>query len=236
MWIQESGSGHEQRIIPDGCADLIWINGELELAGPDTGARLVSLPPGTAVAGVRTRPGAAGLLLRGMPASEVLDHQVALPDLWGSRANALLDRLRTTATPLEAAEVLERLALDLLPRFERDRAVEAAVTALAGDRPPPVPDLADDLGLSERQLRRRVTAAVGYGPKTLAAVLRLRRALRLGAACGLADLAATAGYADQAHMTREFRRLAGLPPGALLPPGVITAPDRPTRSARAARA
>ncbi|GAA2776347.1 helix-turn-helix domain-containing protein [Saccharopolyspora taberi] len=216
VWTHESASGHEQRIIPDGCVDLIWIGGRLELAGPDSGPRLVDLPPGTAAGGVRMRPGAAGLLLGATPTSELLDDQVPLPEVWGSRATGLLDRLHATTTAPESALVLEDLALRLLPRFARDPAIDAAVAALAGLRPPPVPGLADALGLSERQLRRRFTAAVGYGPKTLAAVLRLRRALRLGAGGGLADLAAAAGYADQAHMTREFRRLAGLPPAALL--------------------
>ena len=64
-----------------------------------------------------------------------------------------------------------------------------------------------------------VGAAVGYGPKTLERVLRFRRFLDLAArepAAGLAGLAAAAGYADQAHLTRECGRLAGAPPGRLV--------------------
>ena len=75
------------------------------------------------------------------------------------------------------------------------------------------------LEVSERQLRRRCQAAIGYGPRTLMRVLRFRRFLaRLdaaGDAADLAGLAAEAGYADQAHLTRESTRLAGLPPAAL---------------------
>ena len=66
------------------------------------------------------------------------------------------------------------------------------------------------VGLGERQLRRRFASAVGYGPKTFARVIRFRAALGLvrgGAA--LAEAALAAGYADQAHMTREMRSLAG---------------------------
>ena len=78
-----------------------------------------------------------------------------------------------------------------------------------------VETLADDLGLSERQLRRRCHAAAGYGPKTLQRVLRFRRFL--AAAHGdLARAALDAGYADQSHLTRECTRLAGRPPAALL--------------------
>jgi AraC-like DNA-binding protein len=78
--------------------------------------------------------------------------------------------------------------------------------------------LAADLGLSDRQLRRRFDTAVGYGPKVLARILRLRRLLRLAAATppDLARLAAEAGYADQSHMSRDCRHLAGRTPGALL--------------------
>jgi transcriptional regulator GlxA family with amidase domain len=77
-------------------------------------------------------------------------------------------------------------------------------------------------GLSERQLRRRFDAAVGYGPKTLAGVLRLQRFLALTSAepsPDLARLALDAGYADQPHLTRECRRLTGLTPVVLVARG-----------------
>ena len=83
------------------------------------------------------------------------------------------------------------------------------------------------VGLSLRQLRRRCHAAVGYGPKTLQRVLRFRLFVSLidalshdlagpdPAGLDLAGLAARAGYADQAHLTRECGSLAGLTPAAL---------------------
>jgi transcriptional regulator GlxA family with amidase domain len=94
--------------------------------------------------------------------------------------------------------------------------------ALRAARPrAPVEALADGLGVGERQLRRRFVDAVGYGPKTLQRVLRFQRFLALAGDGGddLAALAFAAGYADQAHLTRECRRLAGLPPAALLATG-----------------
>lgn len=76
---------------------------------------------------------------------------------------------------------------------------------------------ADALGLGVRQLHRRSLVAFGYGPKTLARVLRLRRALALtGDRVPFADIAARAGYADQAHLARDVRELAGMPLGELL--------------------
>jgi len=81
-------------------------------------------------------------------------------------------------------------------------------------------DVAAEVGLSLRQLRRRCHAVVGYGPKTLQRVLRFRRFVaRVDAhpdVLDLAAIAAEAGYADQAHLTRECARLAGLTPAALV--------------------
>ena len=91
-----------------------------------------------------------------------------------------------------------------------------------------VESLAGDLGLSERQLRRRVRAGVGYGPKTLQRVLRLRRFLR-GGDGDLGRAALDAGYSNQAHLTRECTRLTGLSPAQLR---AANSPARPAARAR----
>ena len=63
VWSQVIGAGettHRHRVLPDGCADLVWI-GEAPavVAGPATGPVIVPLAPRTIVVGVRLRPGAA---------------------------------------------------------------------------------------------------------------------------------------------------------------------------------
>ncbi|GAA1402286.1 hypothetical protein GCM10009639_45570 [Kitasatospora putterlickiae] len=141
------------------------------------------------------------------------------------------ERLAGARGPREAAAELDAFAAALVPGWEPDRAVERAVAALGRARGARLPELAAELGLSERQLRRRVTDAVGYSPKTLHAVLRFQRALTrarggdgdgggdrggAGGGPGLAEVAQWAGYADQAHLTREVRRWAGVPPTVLL--------------------
>jgi methylphosphotriester-DNA--protein-cysteine methyltransferase len=115
---------------------------------------------------------------------------------------------------MEPAEVVARFMSAALGR-QADPLVAAAAPRLGQQD---VRALARDLGVSERQLRRRFHAAAGYGPKTLARVLRFRRfvdAIDRGRA-DLAVLAFDAGYADQAHLTRETTRLAGLPPAAFM--------------------
>jgi AraC-like DNA-binding protein len=79
--------------------------------------------------------------------------------------------------------------------------------------------LAAHMGMSERTLRRLCLDAFGYGFKTLNRVLRFQRFMGLGTQSfkgSLAEVAARAGYADQAHMTREVQRMSGISPGQLV--------------------
>jgi AraC-like DNA-binding protein len=219
VWVRDRESAARvHRIVPDGCADVVWIEGVgLRVAGPATGPVLSEIPRGAVATGVRFRVGAAGSAL-GVPARELLDRTVALEDVWGREAAPLAERLRAAATPDEAAATLTAAVAKRLPPPDAlDRLVRAAAGRAAAPRAP-VEALGADLGVGERQLRRRFHHAVGYGPKTLQRVLRFQRFLRLAAHCDddLAALAFAAGYADQAHLTRECTRLAGLPPAALL--------------------
>jgi AraC-like DNA-binding protein len=204
-WEQVTAIASEQRVVPDACVDLIWSGERLTIAGPDTRARLVPLAPGARLVGVRLRPGVAGAVL-GLPASELRDVAPDAADVLGRYpAEALLDSLRTGEDPHALLlGAVEHRAVGL------DPLVRAAVAAL--DRPHVrVGTVAADLGLSARQLQRRVADAVGYGPKTLARVLRFRR-LQALAPAPLVERALEAGYADQAHMTAEVTELAGIPP------------------------
>jgi transcriptional regulator GlxA family with amidase domain len=101
-----------------------------------------------------------------------------------------------------------------------DQAVEAAVARLVADRGQTrLAALATTAELSEGQLERRFRSAVGIGPKTLARLVRFQEVYRrLGdkAPAGWAEIALDCGYFDQAHLLRDFRELAGSPPGRLL--------------------
>jgi AraC-like DNA-binding protein len=219
-WIrqaEEQEASDSVLVLPDGCVDLIWREGELVLAGLDRTARPSPVTAGERILGLRLRPGVAGAVL-GMPASEVLDVHVRLEELLGREASELAERLGESEADEEAFGVLER-AIGSRIAEAPDPLVLAATRRLGfpGSR---VDQLAESLGISDRQLRRRFHRAVGYGPKTLDRVLRFRRLVaQAGAvAAGESDLARVAadlGYADQAHMTRDCLRLSGMTPGSL---------------------
>jgi AraC-like DNA-binding protein len=214
LWTSVVDDGPPTLVLPDGCVDLIWLRGDVTMiAGPDTGPAPADLPAGTMLVGVRLRPGAGGPAL-GIPLTELVDQRVALADVRPELAR----RLPGDLSPGQALSRLIDLTGGLAADGPPDTLVSHAARRLtaAGER---TDELARELGVSERQFRRRCQDAVGYGPKTLQRVLRFRRFVtRLDAAderLDLALVAAETGFADQAHLTRESVRLAGLPPTAL---------------------
>ena len=215
LWVRR-GDGDTVRVFPDACTDIVWRSGHgAVVAGPDTHAWLSHTEPAETIVGARFFPGAGGAAL-GWPLGELRDRRVAIADL-GLAPDALDGALEPNRALDHIADTAFRLAAAGAP----DRTVQAAIVRLR-DPTQRVERLAEDLGLSERQLRRRFLTAVGYGPKTLQRILRLRRFLvRAGADAGrpplsLAEAAFDAGYADQAHLARECRALTELSAGELI--------------------
>ena len=217
-WADEARPG--LRVLPDGCIDIVWIGDEaLTVAGPDTAANVIGLPEGTLTVGVRFRPGRAPGFLKAR-ADELTNQSVELDALWGSDAAAIADALASTPSVEGKQAILEAA---LVERLEEVRQIDAEVDVaidVIGSAPSQarVGAISKELNISERQLRRRFENAVGYGPKTFGRVLRFRAFLSLVEDHGyaIADAAAEAGYADQAHLTRECNDLAGLPPAELI--------------------
>ncbi|MER7170272.1 helix-turn-helix domain-containing protein [Streptomyces mesophilus] len=205
------GPGGVYPVLPDGCMDLLWSEGRLLVAGPDTKAYRPQGGTGRSVTGIRFAPGTAPELL-GVPAHELLDRRVELAGLWpAARVRRLAGRVAAASDPRTGLEELARAAHSA----PADPALQYAVRRLGEGAA--VAEIADETGLGARALHRRSLAAFGYGPKALARILRLQRALAL-ARSGLppADTAAAAGYADQPHLARDVRDLAGMPLTALL--------------------
>lgn len=216
-WLREVPPDRPEplRVVPDGCTDLMWVDGELLVAGPDTGAQLTVPTAGSSYAAVRFAPGAGPAVL-GVPGPELRDGRVPLAALWpAGQVRQLADRL---AEAPDRVAVLQAAVLDRLRHAGPPDPVAMAVAARSSEGAG-VAATAEALGLSERQLHRRCLAAFGYGPKTLARILRFRRAMALArSGTGLAEVAFRAGYADQPHLAREVRALSGVPLRALLSP------------------
>ena len=202
---------HAGLVLPDACSDLIWEQGVgCHIAGPDTGPARPLTKVGTVIVGVRFRPCAGGRVLR-TPLSEITNQRVPLADLLRrAQLPPAARRLTGTLDPAAAANRVLEVTGALVAESAPDPAMTRAARAEA---------VAAEVGLSERQFRRRCRGAAGYGPKTLQRVLRFQRFVRLlDAAPAPPDLAAAAaqvGYADQAHLTRECCDLSGLTPANL---------------------
>jgi len=212
---------YEHRVLPDACIDIVLLPDQAPMVvGPWNVAFLARLSAGTCVTGARLHPGRASCLL-GIPASELLNQTIPIAAVKGAVQSTRLEEV--TEQP-DAATRRSALAHALSASLEDfvpvDHAVQAGIRWLSRHPQGRIGQLSRWIGISERQLHRRFSTAVGYGPKTFQTVLRFQRLLKAarerGAELSLADLAASIGYADQAHMTREVHRLADLRPTVLL--------------------
>lgn len=215
VWTRTSPGG-EYLILPDGSMDLLLMDDDLIVAGPDSVAWTGTARPGTRYAGLRFAPGDAPTFL-GVPANALLNERVPLSELWSrSRSRKLLDRVRSATDP---ATELDQAVAELMetPTDPLARQVVHHVRTNTLHAGRGVLGLARKLDISERQLHRRCLTAFGYGAKMLDRVLRMNAALdRARTGQALAEVAALSGYADQAHLTRDVKALTGLPPTTLL--------------------
>lgn len=219
-----TGSG---TVVPDGAVDLMWTPERVPfLAGPDVEPRPVELDPGTRVVAIRLRPGVAAAVL-GDGVDRAVGRQVPLDAVWTRAAvDRLDDELGRAGSALvvepgrsamgerraEAAALARAVAEWVSPEWRPDAAVVGAVAAIRAGRP------VEAQGLSDRQLRRRFTAAMGHGPALFRRIVRLDRFTDLldrHPERSLAELATGIGYFDEAHLGRDCRALLGTTPGRL---------------------
>jgi len=160
----------------------------------------------------------------GLPAAELAGIDVHGREVLGGFATHVHEQLRAATTWDERFAILDRALLSRL-READERAGASAEVSFAWRRliqsrgTVPVTELAAETGWSDRHLRTKFQAETGLAPKAAARVIRFDRARRslqrravAGEQLGLAELAASCGYFDQAHMDREFGLLAGCPP------------------------
>ena len=156
-------------------------------------------------------------VLLGLPAGELANTVVELGTLLGPVAGELIERLRSACTWTERFLELDAV----LARIATQRARPAPELGWAWQRLREtaggvgVQTLATEVGWSRRHLTDRFHQEYGLPPKVAARVLRFERAvgqMRSSARPRLADIAVRCGYADQAHLTREWQAIAGCTP------------------------
>jgi AraC-like DNA-binding protein len=236
VWIQRTGeAAYVQRHLPTGGVEIHFpvgdspiegspVGGRAQLVGPLTGPAIEVIPARTTIVGVRFHPGTAPPLPTVL--DELVDQRLGLAELWRSSADRLVEAMALAGTPERALVILQDHLLREFRSTVRDPLVGAVVQGLMPWQPVNIDTLATHLALSASQLRRRCLQAVGMSPKVLQRTLRFQGFLALvqaGAtstgrrgADGTAGLAIDAGYADQAHLSRECLRLTGLTPRRLL--------------------
>jgi len=166
--------------------------------------------------------------LLGRPMTELSNRVVAFEDLLGSAGAELIRRLRAAPDWESRFVLIDRF---LLRRLAGGQAVGEIAFALgrleASHGRIRIGALAGAMGVSRKRLIARFQAEVGLPPKTVARLYRFNRMIDLmgqGREAGLAELAAAAGYYDQAHFNRDFRDFARTTPGEYL----AALPGRPS--------
>lgn len=223
---------HGEHMLPSGQAQLIFAMHDraFSCAGPEQSGTVTwsgsclhgpqwrhyltaAKPPG-AVLGVSIRPGCAGAIL-GVPASELADRHLSLSSIWGAGAEELRERLMAATRPTQAFSLLE---CDLSARIDLQLLMHPAVAGALSSSwlPDRVGPIQRSTGFSPRHFIALFRASVGLTPKHYFRIRRFNevtRRLASRSSGGLTNMAADLGYSDQAHLTREFRELAGVTPG-----------------------
>ncbi|WP_218030139.1 helix-turn-helix domain-containing protein [Pseudonocardia hydrocarbonoxydans] len=220
VWSLPPGTVSRQRVLQYPVCLVVVADSYARLYGPRTGLSVTELAGDGWAVGAMLQP-AAGAPVWGRPVRELTDRFVDLAQAPGVDGPGLTTRIRDVmgadaASRLAAVAVLERELERLPPVEDEGRLVNAIVEYVEGDpQVRRVGQVCAKFDIRERTLQRLLARRLGLHPKWLIQRRRLQEAAaRLRAdAVDLAGVAAELGYADQAHLTRDFRTVTGLTPG-----------------------
>ncbi|GAA4605666.1 AraC-like DNA-binding protein [Actinoplanes octamycinicus] len=215
-WDLRGQAPYEQQVLPYPAVNMTFKPGRCRVAGVPRGRFTETLHDAGRVFGVRFHPGGFHPFLRA-PVSSITGRFLAIEDIFGTPGQALADAI--LAADDEAAVTAMNDFLAARAPDEPDPAAELAATVVARTAAEPgitrVDDLADAFDLTMRQLQRLFATYVGVSPKWVIRRHRLHEAAARAAAgtrLDLGALAAELGYSDQAHLTRDFAAMVGVPP------------------------
>lgn len=224
VWQVPNGEVYTQRVLQYPVCLLVVTADYARFYGPATGLAGTPLSGDGWAAGVMFEP-AAGALLTGGHVSQWTDTHAELAEVFGRRGEDLAAHIRTAMSSDPVAAQAQSAVVDgyhdflrrHLPVDEQGLLVNEVV-AHVEDNPEVtrVADVCAHFGIGERSLQRLIRHRVGLTPKWLVRRRRIQDAtwrLRTGATT-IAAVAADLGYADEAHLSRDFRRVTGMTPGA----------------------
>lgn len=234
LWTLESEtpSPQPEKILPDGCLELILNFGarfiqhldyttQLQphtfVAGQLTKPLFIAPTGAVQLIGIRFHPGGTTAFFR-LPMHELTDRVVEL-SAFASKFESLL-LLTCADLPLmhDKLVAVEKLLTQLLLEKTADtRVLQIAARIVSSGGMIPIDTLASDAAISSRQLERRFLAEIGVGPKLLSRILRFQQVFRAVDAneTSWPLVAVDCGYYDQAHLIRDFRQFAQQTPSVL---------------------
>jgi AraC-like DNA-binding protein len=218
-WLSLNNTSPVYAALPDGCVDLVLevtANGYRSwIYGSTTRPTAIPCRPDTHYLGIRFHPGQSRHFISAA-AQEITDGREDLRTLMQFPSERVAARIATEALFDELDETLIETLSRASPVESYIDSVVQHVDARRGDTR--IDDVAVRFGKSRRQMERVFLQTVGVPLKLFCMISRLRYAAELithPASRSLTGIAHDAGYSDQAHMTRDFTRLAGVSPGRL---------------------
>lgn len=219
-WLSLDNDCPMHAIVPDGSIDLVIRQGRTDASawvyGTTTSSMSTGLEQGAHYVGIRFKPGQGRHFLKAA-AKELTDHRESASGLLPFSIASLTENVGRPDIFGRIDAVLLAHAASVPPAPDR---IDAAVARIAAARGMlRIEQAAEIFGTGRRQFERVFLETVGIAPKLFSSIVRFHCAGRLllempAAPATLADIAHACGYADQSHMNRDFRRLAGMAPSA----------------------
>lgn len=222
----------KQRIVPDGCMEMIFHFGDLYQQFFEDGTHITQ--PRCFVFGQITSPleiaptGVSGIVAARFhpdgfipfslfPVQQMENKAIALNQLFGDDAMPLEQAVLNAATNEERIQIISQFLLSRLQSAEvRDRITKLSIDALIQSNGQlNVNELAEQLQINRRKLERKFSSAIGLSPKQLSKMIRLQTTLKMMEQkqfTSLTSLAYENGYYDQAHFVKDFKEFTGVSP------------------------
>lgn len=225
-------SPQTERILPDGCVELIlnfgdsfsqhegdrqYVQPQHFFVGQMTGPILISPNGIVDLIGIRFHPGGTVPFVQ-TPMHEITDQVIDLSCLSRPLERQLLGACMKLETLHERVAAIERTLIDNLIKSKQESSTLTLAAKVVECRGLiSVDQLAQDAGISARQLERRFLNEVGVGPKLLSRILRFQQVFRAVENCEVAwaPVAVECGYYDQAHLIHDFNQFAHQTPSVL---------------------